>query len=195
MSPAGASRPRRRRCRRCGRHQSRSRKPGATLPSPAAIARSSCRFSAFPGSGCMARFFSRNFRPMPRMCSVAASPRSPCCWPPSLSALAWFDALRAHVGKNGRNRSRPLWFHWVDGVWPRSLFGLAGCRSRERRCRCSSLLAEAGIWRVLFDLVMLGVFGGFFIVPLYALVQIRSEPAFRKPASLLPTIFSTPCSW
>ncbi|TXI77230.1 MAG: MFS transporter [Dechloromonas sp.] len=42
-----------------------------------------------------------------------------------------------------------------------------------------ALLAEAGIWRVLFDLVMLGVFGGFFIVPLYALVQIRSEPAFR----------------
>ena len=42
-----------------------------------------------------------------------------------------------------------------------------------------ALLAEAGIWRVLFDLLMLGVFGGFFIVPLYALVQIRSEPAFR----------------
>ena len=37
-----------------------------------------------------------------------------------------------------------------------------------------ALLAEAGIWRVLFDLLMLGVFGGFFIVPLYALVQIRS---------------------
>jgi hypothetical protein len=32
---------------------------------------------------------------------------------------------------------------------------------------------------VLFDLMMLGVFGGFFIVPLYALVQLRSAPEHR----------------
>ncbi|NMG75677.1 MFS transporter [Aromatoleum diolicum] len=35
-------------------------------------------------------------------------------------------------------------------------------------------------WRALFDLVMIGLFGGFFIVPLYALVQSRSEPAHRS---------------
>ena len=43
----------------------------------------------------------------------------------------------------------------------------------------SALLAQPAIWRVLFDLLMLGVFGGFFIVPLYALVQTRSEASFR----------------
>lgn len=42
-----------------------------------------------------------------------------------------------------------------------------------------ALLSLPAIWRVLFDLMMLGVFGGFFIVPLYALVQIRSAPEQR----------------
>ena len=38
------------------------------------------------------------------------------------------------------------------------------------------LLQQAGSWRVMFDLAMIGVFGGFYIVPMYALVQSRSEP-------------------
>jgi 1-acyl-sn-glycerol-3-phosphate acyltransferase len=38
------------------------------------------------------------------------------------------------------------------------------------------LLAYDQSWRVLLDLALLGVFGGFFIVPLYALVQQRSNP-------------------
>jgi hypothetical protein len=42
-----------------------------------------------------------------------------------------------------------------------------------------ALLSEPSMWRILFDLVMLGMFGGFFIVPLYALVQIRSAVAQR----------------
>ena len=42
-----------------------------------------------------------------------------------------------------------------------------------------SLLAQAQIWRVLFDLFALGLFGGFFIVPLYVLIQLRSEPEHR----------------
>ncbi len=33
--------------------------------------------------------------------------------------------------------------------------------------------------RLLFDLAMIGMFGGFFIVPLYALVQSRTSPASR----------------
>jgi 1-acyl-sn-glycerol-3-phosphate acyltransferase len=37
-------------------------------------------------------------------------------------------------------------------------------------------MQQAGIWRVLFDLAMIGVFGGFYIVPLYALIQSRSDP-------------------
>lgn len=42
-----------------------------------------------------------------------------------------------------------------------------------------ALLAQPQVWRVLFDLAMLGLFGGFFIVPLYALMQQRSAEAHR----------------
>jgi len=35
-------------------------------------------------------------------------------------------------------------------------------------------------WRMLADLFLLGLFGGFYIVPLYALVQTRSDPAHRS---------------
>jgi MFS family permease len=42
-----------------------------------------------------------------------------------------------------------------------------------------SLLGLHATWRVLFDLFALGLFGGFFIVPLYALIQIRSAPEQR----------------
>ncbi|WP_371322800.1 MFS transporter [Dechloromonas sp. ZY10] len=43
----------------------------------------------------------------------------------------------------------------------------------------AALLAEPAVWRVLGDLLLLGVFGGFFIVPLYALVQLRSSEQHR----------------
>ena len=42
-----------------------------------------------------------------------------------------------------------------------------------------ALLAAHSTWRVLFDLVGLGLFGGFFIVPLYVLIQLRSAPEHR----------------
>lgn len=35
-------------------------------------------------------------------------------------------------------------------------------------------------YRVLWDLGLIGLFGGFFIVPLYALIQTRSEPSHRS---------------
>ena len=35
-------------------------------------------------------------------------------------------------------------------------------------------ISSAGNWRIMIDLVLIGVFGGFYIVPLYALVQSRS---------------------
>ncbi len=43
----------------------------------------------------------------------------------------------------------------------------------------ASLLGMHGTWRVLFDLFALGMFGGFFIVPLYVLIQLRSAPEHR----------------
>ncbi|MEX0637997.1 MAG: MFS transporter [Burkholderiales bacterium] len=35
-------------------------------------------------------------------------------------------------------------------------------------------------WRMLADLFLIGLFGGFYIVPLYALVQTRSDPVHRS---------------
>ncbi len=41
-------------------------------------------------------------------------------------------------------------------------------------------LALGAHWRVTLDLVAIGVFGGFYIVPLYALIQERSDPEYRS---------------
>ena len=41
-------------------------------------------------------------------------------------------------------------------------------------------LEQPGNGRVGFDLLMIGLFGGFYIVPLYALIQSRSEPSHRS---------------
>ena len=43
-----------------------------------------------------------------------------------------------------------------------------------------AFLAESSNWRIVVDLLMIGGFGGFYIVPLYALVQARSEPSHRS---------------
>lgn len=43
----------------------------------------------------------------------------------------------------------------------------------------ATLLGQASTWGVLAMLLALGAFGGFFIVPLYALIQARSAPAHR----------------
>ncbi len=44
----------------------------------------------------------------------------------------------------------------------------------------AQFLAGPGHLRVVVDLVLIGLFGGFFIVPLYALIQERSDPAYRS---------------
>ncbi|WP_028449050.1 MFS transporter [Chitinibacter tainanensis] len=46
----------------------------------------------------------------------------------------------------------------------------------------SSFLAEPSHWRVLADILLIGVFGGFFIVPLYALIQTRTEREYTSRA-------------
>ena len=45
-------------------------------------------------------------------------------------------------------------------------------------------------WRLLIDLLLLGIFGGFFIVPLYALVQQRAEPKLRARIIAANNIFN-----
>jgi 1-acyl-sn-glycerol-3-phosphate acyltransferase len=54
------------------------------------------------------------------------------------------------------------------GLAPNSLTGVDG------------FLRVAAHWRIVADLILLGMFGGFYIVPLYALIQERSDPAFRS---------------
>jgi 1-acyl-sn-glycerol-3-phosphate acyltransferase len=44
----------------------------------------------------------------------------------------------------------------------------------------AQFLGEPGHWRVVADLMLIGLFGGFYIVPLYALIQERSDPAYRS---------------
>jgi len=44
----------------------------------------------------------------------------------------------------------------------------------------AAFLAQPDSWRVVFDLAMIGVFGGFYIVPLYAIIQSRSAPENRS---------------
>ncbi len=44
----------------------------------------------------------------------------------------------------------------------------------------SHFFAIASNWRIVFDLVMIGIFSGFFIVPLYALVQQNTAPERRS---------------
>jgi 1-acyl-sn-glycerol-3-phosphate acyltransferase len=41
----------------------------------------------------------------------------------------------------------------------------------------TGVLAQHGTIRILADILLLGVFGGFFIVPLFALIQTRCDPA------------------
>ncbi|NHC06964.1 MFS transporter [Azonexus fungiphilus] len=60
-------------------------------------------------------------------------------------------------------------------LWLASPVGLVGTTAHQ----LSALLSLPAVWRVLFDIVMIGVFGGFFIVPLYALIQSRSETSHR----------------
>lgn len=43
----------------------------------------------------------------------------------------------------------------------------------------SELLATGACWRVFFDLFAICMFGGFYVVPLYVLMQSRSEPEHR----------------
>jgi MFS family permease len=43
-----------------------------------------------------------------------------------------------------------------------------------------TVIRQASHWRVLIDIGCLGIFGGFYIVPLYALVQTRSEKSHQS---------------
>jgi len=43
-----------------------------------------------------------------------------------------------------------------------------------------AFLGDSANWRIMTDLLLIGIFGGFYTVPLYALVQQRSAAAYRS---------------
>lgn len=44
----------------------------------------------------------------------------------------------------------------------------------------AGFFSTAGNWRIVFDLLMIGIFSGFYIVPLYAMVQHHTTPSHRS---------------
>lgn len=55
-------------------------------------------------------------------------------------------------------------------------FGVHGAALAGTAVDAWTLMAQPGVWRILFDILMIGMFGGFFIVPLFALIQLRADP-------------------
>jgi 1-acyl-sn-glycerol-3-phosphate acyltransferase len=52
--------------------------------------------------------------------------------------------------------------------------------SAAQEAGVAAFITDAAHWRVALDIVLLGVFGGFYTVPLYALIQSRSQPSHRS---------------
>ena len=52
--------------------------------------------------------------------------------------------------------------------------------SANAQAGVGAFLAVGAHWRVAIDIVLLGIFGGFYTVPLYALIQARSQPSHRS---------------
>ena len=50
----------------------------------------------------------------------------------------------------------------------------------EELAGVTTFLTHGAAWHTLVDVLAIGVFGGFYIVPLYALIQSRSEPSHRS---------------
>ncbi|MEN9461974.1 MAG: hypothetical protein RIS84_1994 [Pseudomonadota bacterium] len=58
--------------------------------------------------------------------------------------------------------------------------GLAQFAATAPLIDVSAFLAKLAHWRILADLLLIGLFGGFYIVPLYVLMQQRSNPHHRS---------------
>lgn len=63
----------------------------------------------------------------------------------------------------------------IDLFFSGSAFSPAA--STLERLDAVAFLAQSGGWRIVIDCILIGVFGGIYIVPLFALIQSRSDPA------------------
>ncbi|MNR71851.1 Lysophospholipid transporter LplT [compost metagenome] len=59
-------------------------------------------------------------------------------------------------------------------------FALSGFPAGASGAGVTQLLADWRAWRVLADVALIGAFGGFYIVPLYALVQLRTDKSHQS---------------
>ncbi len=71
-----------------------------------------------------------------------------------------------------------------------SLYFSSPTQQPETLLNLTQFLASAFGWWVLTDLTLIGIFGGLFIVPLYALLQQRAEPAQRARVIAANNIFN-----
>jgi MFS family permease len=154
-----------------------SPRPCATSAIRAATGRCSCRCWAIPGSGSMAPSCWRNSRSTRRTTCMATTASSCCCWRCSRWARRGFAAVRAAVGHKVEIGLVPF------GSIGLSVFGLELYFASQAYVTPSAMLdlggflAQGGSWRILFDCLGIGLFGGFYIVPLFALIQTRCDPA------------------
>ena len=113
-------------------------------------------------------------------CWAATSTSSRCCSRCSRSASA---PARCCASGCRATRSRSGWCRSARSA---SRCSRSTCGSRRAACTRRRMAASArscrspAHWRVVADLVLIGMFGGFYIVPLYALIQERSPPSHRS---------------
>jgi len=60
------------------------------------------------------------------------------------------------------------------------LYFVLAAHIQDAPATLGQFVREFGHWRILADLLLIGMFGSFYIVPLYALVQSRSEASHRS---------------
>ena len=61
-----------------------------------------------------------------------------------------------------------------------ALFGIDFGLTAQHFQTADSLYSNLSFWHILIDLTLIGVFGGLYSVPLYAVMQSRSDPEFRS---------------
>jgi MFS family permease len=88
-------------------------------------------------------------------------------------------AVRAAVRASRGDRPGAVRLDRHDGVRRRSVPGVARAAAGASLNGIPGFLAQPGTWRVLVDLFGVAMFGGFYSVPLYALIQSRSAPTHR----------------
>ncbi|MDQ3196035.1 MAG: MFS transporter [Burkholderiales bacterium] len=59
-------------------------------------------------------------------------------------------------------------------------FATRGLAPQQELIGAAEFLRQPQHWRLIADLMLIGTFGGFYIVPLYAMIQMRSDPEHRS---------------